>query len=431
MVRPFAVPGRARAAMALAVAWCAPLAAAAAQELAPDALFARVAGSVYIVLAADHGDLKTLMGNPIVPPPEPEAEGAAMPTARERALRESGRGNRPPMALGSAVALAPEIAVTNCHVVANRPFVAVVEGNSGAPAEIVDARPNDICLLRVRGMTLKPVAALRPSVELKVGERVYAIGNPRGLERSLSEGLLSGVRMRAGVRIVQSTAPISPGSSGGALFDAQGRLIGITTFKSRSDPELNFAVAVEEFWPLAPAVLAAGPAPPPAAAPPPVPGPVRLHDDLLTRCGPIQVRGIAFVTTALKCVEGQQRRVASATVETTRLAGTFRGGTLEVDHARIVGGGAWGPVSADQLKAAVQTWAKAASPSDLSAFEANPFPHYKLAVRIRGAALACARGHARPGVRHDVTVWITYCEPAFGPHFAANLAAVFGALRFE
>jgi hypothetical protein len=428
-------PG-ARFAAAAALAWLVPL-AVAAQELAPDVLFAQAAGSVYIVLAADNADLKALMGNPVVPPPETTAEGAtgpAMSSPRERALRESGRGQRPPLSLGSAVALGPDIAATNCHVVANRQVVALVEGNNGALAQVVDSRPNDICLLRVTGFALKPVRSVRRSAELRVGERAYAIGNPRGLERTLSEGLVSGMRTRAGVRIVQTTAPISPGSSGGGLFDAQGNLIGITTFKSRSDPQLNFAVATEEFWPL-PATLpaAAAPRPPamPPAAPPAGPGRLVLQDDLTTKCGPIQVRGIRFVTTAFKCVEGQQRRIGTETVESTRLSGLFRGGSLEVDHVRIAGERHWSAMSADQLKRAVESWAKPANGSGFSPFEANPFPHYKFAVVFNGQDFACAHGTTRGGPGDKVMAWITYCEPGSSGPDPENLATAFRALQIE
>jgi hypothetical protein len=77
-----------------------------------------------------------------------------------------------------------------------------------------------------------------------VGEKVFAIGNPRALEVTLSEGLISGLRgeWADGSHVVQTTAPISPGSSGGGLFDAEGRLVGITTFQRRDSQNLNFAL---------------------------------------------------------------------------------------------------------------------------------------------------------------------------------------------
>jgi len=79
---------------------------------------------------------------------------------------------------------------------------------------------------------------------LRVGMRVYAVGAPRRLEQTISDGLLSALRRGdAGeLQLVQTSAPISPGSSGGGLFDAHGRLIGITTSGLKESQNLNFAM---------------------------------------------------------------------------------------------------------------------------------------------------------------------------------------------
>jgi hypothetical protein len=81
-----------------------------------------------------------------------------------------------------------------------------------------------------------------------VGERVFTIGSPEGLERSLGEGLISGLREGYGSSYVQTTAPISHGSSGGGLFDKYGNLVGITTLSFTTGQQLNFAIAAESFW---------------------------------------------------------------------------------------------------------------------------------------------------------------------------------------
>ncbi len=80
-----------------------------------------------------------------------------------------------------------------------------------------------------------------------VGERVFTVGSPSGLDNTLGEGIISGLRSRKSQRLVQTTAQISPGSSGGGLFDTAGRLVGITTFMLRDSQSLNFAIAVEEY----------------------------------------------------------------------------------------------------------------------------------------------------------------------------------------
>ena len=89
-----------------------------------------------------------------------------------------------------------------------------------------------------------PAVAIAPTESLRVGSRVYAIGNPRGLETTISDGLLSGIRRSDtnDFTALQITVPISAGSSGGGLFDAQGRLIGITTFYIKEGQNLNFAL---------------------------------------------------------------------------------------------------------------------------------------------------------------------------------------------
>ena len=89
---------------------------------------------------------------------------------------------------------------------------------------------------------------IRDFDSLAVGETVYTIGSPKGLERTLGQGLLSGLRKMDGLEYVQITAPVSEGSSGGGLFDDRGNLIGITTFTVRDSQNLNFAIAASEYW---------------------------------------------------------------------------------------------------------------------------------------------------------------------------------------
>ena len=68
------------------------------------------------------------------------------------------------------------------------------------------------------------------------------------MERSLGEGIISGLRPSKKWRLVQTTAPISPGSSGDGLFDHSGNLIGVTTFVLQGAQAINFAIAAEDFW---------------------------------------------------------------------------------------------------------------------------------------------------------------------------------------
>ena len=98
--------------------------------------------------------------------------------------------------------------------------------------------------IKPKGPTLSPVDIV-PSSELATGERVYAVGAPEGLELTFSEGVISALRDTDGVRMIQTSAPISPGSSGGGLFDAAGNLVGITTFYLKEGQSLNFALPGE------------------------------------------------------------------------------------------------------------------------------------------------------------------------------------------
>jgi S1-C subfamily serine protease len=157
------------------------------------------------------------------------------------------------VAYGSAVAISDSEALTNCHVVIGSEETTIGgDGQQGsAPVEIVGADyAADRCVIRSRSLRLVPVTGLRRFDSLGVGEPVYAIGNPYRLERTLSDGLLSGKRqLRKDLRYLQTSAPISPGSSGGGLFDARGNLIGITTSTLRGSQNLNFAIPAEDFWP--------------------------------------------------------------------------------------------------------------------------------------------------------------------------------------
>jgi hypothetical protein len=154
-----------------------------------------------------------------------------------------------PLATGSAVVIGPETVITNCHVLRKSQRVEVVNGPVvlQATLEFPDVE-RDLCQMRVPGLTA-PAVVLGSSAELRIGQRVYAIGAPVGLELTLSDGLISSLRTLVNKdRVepwIQTSAPISPGSSGGGLFDEQGRLIGITTLTSLTG-NLAFAVPAEQ-----------------------------------------------------------------------------------------------------------------------------------------------------------------------------------------
>jgi len=154
---------------------------------------------------------------------------------------------------GSAIALTETLAVTNCHVIADEQVIATKL--AGDIVRFIRSRGDttkDVCFIAIDG-GLRPIRSTRAYSELKIGEKVYAIGSPRGLANTLSEGIISGLRKSDGISYIQTSAAISSGSSGGALFDEQGRLIGITTFKIRDGENLNFAIAIDEALKIMPA----------------------------------------------------------------------------------------------------------------------------------------------------------------------------------
>jgi len=100
----------------------------------------------------------------------------------------------------------------------------------------------DVALLRVPGFEL-PTLPARSSVPA-VGERVLAIGSPLGLSRTVTDGIVSAVRILNGRQLVQISAAISPGSSGGPVLDSEGRVFAIARMYLEGGQQLNFAVPV-------------------------------------------------------------------------------------------------------------------------------------------------------------------------------------------
>jgi serine protease Do len=154
-----------------------------------------------------------------------------------------------PLGQGSAVVIAAETLVTNCHVLAkSRRVVVRREGVSlEAKLDLWDPQ-RDVCQLRAPKLAA-PAVAVGDAAGLVVGQPAYAIGNPKGLDLTMSAGLVSSLRRNAAGQLflIQTSAAISGGSSGGGLFDEQGTLVGLTTIGSITGDaqNLNFAVPAE------------------------------------------------------------------------------------------------------------------------------------------------------------------------------------------
>jgi hypothetical protein len=111
-----------------------------------------------------------------------------------------------------------------------------------------DAR-RDLALLEVHDAAT-PALRLGAYSKLEIGQEIFVIGNPEGLEGTISTGIISGLRELRGDRYIQITAPISHGSSGGAVINSAGEVIGVATFILGEGQNLNFAIPVDDIRPL-------------------------------------------------------------------------------------------------------------------------------------------------------------------------------------
>ncbi|HJU84058.1 MAG TPA: trypsin-like peptidase domain-containing protein [Holophagaceae bacterium] len=144
---------------------------------------------------------------------------------------------------GGGVVVAPWTVATSAHVVRGHE---VLEVRQGRKAWRVKARredgDRDLCLLYVPGLAL-PAAELGDPESLTVGQAVFSLGFPGG-EGTVSPGTLQGLWCFRGGLLLQSDAATGPGSSGGGLFDPEGRLLGLNAFIFPDQPRLSFAVPV-------------------------------------------------------------------------------------------------------------------------------------------------------------------------------------------
>jgi len=144
--------------------------------------------------------------------------------------------------------------LTNYHVIAEGTS-AVVKLPDGA-FYVVDGvlafdKARDVAVIKAHGENFRTLT-LGNSDRVQVGQEVVAIGNPLSLESTVSNGIISSIRAidEAGGKYLQVTAPISPGSSGGPLFNMEGQVIGITTMYLKGGENLNFAIPINDAKPL-------------------------------------------------------------------------------------------------------------------------------------------------------------------------------------
>lgn len=147
--------------------------------------------------------------------------------------------------LGSAIALASERLVTNCHVLRNAARIDVrLDGVARQARTHLRDAYRDLCFLDLPGHEVEPVPTVEVG-ETRVGMDVLAVGFPGG-EFAVRPGRIVGLHQCEcdGGRVIQTSADFDRGASGGGLFDRQGRLVGILTFKAKSGGNFHFALPV-------------------------------------------------------------------------------------------------------------------------------------------------------------------------------------------
>lgn len=183
------------------------------QELQPEKIFEQVEKSVVVIYSYDNKGNKIAQGSGVV-------------------FDEAG------------------YVVTNFHVLSGGVDIKVQHYNKS----IIDISVagfdelKDVLVLKIPQGTL-PSLKIADTTKIKPGQRIYAIGSPLGLENSISEGVISGLRYSyyENVEYIQISAPVSHGSSGGAVVNSFGELVGISTFVLKDGQNLNFAIKVNDF----------------------------------------------------------------------------------------------------------------------------------------------------------------------------------------
>ena len=139
------------------------------------------------------------------------------------------------------------VVLTNVHVLEGASDFAVrlKSGERFEDVSVIDFDPiKDLAILKIKGFDL-PVAELGNSNNVRSGQAVFAIGAPLGYSQTVSRGIISAIRdMDAGFKAIQTDAAISPGSSGGGLFNEAGELIGILAAFRADGQNLNFALPI-------------------------------------------------------------------------------------------------------------------------------------------------------------------------------------------
>lgn len=153
-----------------------------------------------------------------------------------------------PLGYGSGFIIDNETIVTNVHVIEGSSSAYVLlngqEKKYSVSGYVAIDKANDLVILKVPDL-YGTALTLGSETFPDIGEKIYAVGNPKGLNGTFSEGIISGIRDLTTNQVLQITAPISPGSSGGPVLNASGQVVGIAFASFSEGQNLNFAIPVK------------------------------------------------------------------------------------------------------------------------------------------------------------------------------------------
>jgi S1-C subfamily serine protease len=220
-----------------------------------------VAGVAAAQTAPPEGSVKGVPPGLIATPIKPTPAQSAPPRKDIPAIAKAANGSivsivmsdkdGKPIAQGSGFLVSKDgVIVTNYHVISEGSS-AIVKLPDGAfyvvDGVLASDKVRDVAVIKAHGGNFRALN-LGNSDQVQVGEEVVAIGNPLSLESTVSNGIVSGIRVvkEEGGKFLQVTAPISHGSSGGPLFNMVGEVVGITTLLIKDGENLNFAIPIND-----------------------------------------------------------------------------------------------------------------------------------------------------------------------------------------
>jgi S1-C subfamily serine protease len=195
--------------------------------------------------------------------PSPDVVAIAQAATKASVVIVTSDASGKPLSQGSGFLVTKDgKVVTNLHVL-NGAASAVVKFSDGASYDVeglLGADPgSDMVVLKLRAPGKEfPFLRLADTDQVAIGQHVIAIGSPMSLENTVSDGIVSALRsardldprLSPDLRVFQTTAPVSPGSSGGALLNMQGEVIGVTSFGVATGQNLNFVIPISYSKPL-------------------------------------------------------------------------------------------------------------------------------------------------------------------------------------